>query len=357
MQRALPVAAQHTLGHVDCPACLELKKMIVRTGDLGGITFAQAWPIWWEAKQQEIGPKTQKCHKGYRTSLVLFLGDVLLKDIHIGHIVAYRSSRVSAGSGLINHEVNQLKQILEFAGLWSVIAKHYKPLRVRKGGPGYRIELEELKWLFQVCQSKPRWRLAFLCGMVSAQTAAGPNEILNLRLKDVDFNRMQVHFIEGTKVDERVRTIPMTNDCMWALRELELIAKEKGADEPSHYLLPRRAYVAGGRPDPTRPMSSYKRAWMAARLAASKRFPALKHARQYDLRHTAATMMAENPNIDLPTLKEVLGHGPGSKLATDHYFHSARARRKMAVDVLDGLRKPAATAKEIEDSDETEYIQ
>lgn len=329
--------------------------MIVRTGDLGPLTFSQAWPIWWEQKQQEIGPKTQKCHKEYRKPLAMFFGEVLLKDIHIGHIVAYRSSRVSAGPGLINHEVNSLKQLLDHAGLWSTIAKHYKPLRVRKGGPGRRLEPEELKWLFHVCQSKSRWRLAYLCSLVSAQTASGPSEILNLRLKDLDFSRRQVSFIEGTKVDERVRTIPMTNDCFWALKELELIALQKGAEAPEHYLLPHRADIKGGRPDPTRPMGSYKKAWSAARLAAGKRFPSLKRVRRYDLRHTAATMMAENPNIDLPTLKEVLGHGPGSKLATDHYFHAAKARRKMAVDVLDGLRKPQAKAEPLDE--ETEYIQ
>src|ERR1700732_1837507 len=101
-----PSPAQHTLGHLQCPACEQLRRTIMRTGELGELPFLQAWPLWWELKQQEIGPKTQKCHIEYRKILAAFFGDVLLKDIHIGHIVSYRNYRVSAGPGLINHEVN-----------------------------------------------------------------------------------------------------------------------------------------------------------------------------------------------------------------------------------------------------------
>jgi integrase len=96
---------------------------------------------------------------------------------------------------------------------------------------------EEAQCLFHVAQTKPRWRLAYLCGMVSSCTGAGAKEVLSLRLKDVDFNGGRVCFIEGTKPSaERTRCIPMNDDCRWALAEIVMMAAEKGANKPDHYI-------------------------------------------------------------------------------------------------------------------------
>ena len=84
-------------------------------------------------------------------------------------------------------------------------------------------------------------------------------------------------------------------------------------------------------------MGSYRKAWEALRKEASKKFAALAHVRRYDLRHTALTMMAEDPNVDAPTLKKIAGHGPGSKMIETHYFHQSIARQKVAVQGLNGL--------------------
>lgn len=327
--------------------------MVVRTGDLGKLTFSEVWPIWWEVKEQEIGKKTKQCYHEYFRHLSLFFGLIVLEDVHIGHVVAYRKERmVTAGPNLINHEMNALRQLLDYCGLWggTTLAKRYKQLKVRKGGPGQTLTDQEAKWLFEVAQMKPRWRLAYLCALVSSSTAAGAKEVLSLRLKDIDFNGARVMFIEGTKEgSERVRCIPMNDDCRWALAEICMIAAIKGAEKPEHYIFPKRASVKGGPPDPTQHIESNFRAWYAIRKFAAKKFPSLAYLGRYKLRHYALTRFAENPNISENVVKQLAGHGPYSKMLVDHYLSIRERARRVAVDALPSLRKPPASVENAEE--------
>jgi len=342
---------QHTLGHINCPACEALRRTILEIADGKAISFLAAAEAWQQVKNQEVSAGTARHYEACLRPLRAFFGEMSLRDIHIGHITAYRKQRMeprvvedrvySVGPSHINQEISALSQILDRAGLWAPIARTYKPMRKPRGGPGQRIDLEELRYLFQVAQKKPRWRVAYLVSLISANTAAGPNEILSLRLRDLHFHERIVTFVQGTKRDgERVRSIPMTDDCLWALQELEAMAIEKGAHEPDHHLLPHRAKVKGAAPDPTRHQTHYRKGWDGLRREAAKKYPRLARVRRYDLRHTALTMMCEDPDVDLPTLKKIAGHGPGSRLIIDHYFHENVRRKRVAVRSLDGLREP-----------------
>ena len=218
----------------------------------GELAFPDAADAWLAAKRQEVGPGTARLYGASLRQLKAFFGQLPVRDIHIGHVVEYRRRRqephtyqgriFTAGPSRINHEICTLSQIMDRAGCWAPIAKHYKPMRKPRGGPGQRVPLEELKHLLAVAQRKARWKIAYLCSVVSANTAAGPGEILSLRIKDINFNAKPeplVSFVEGTKRDrERIRSIPMTADCEWALRELVKIARSKGAVAPEHHLLP-----------------------------------------------------------------------------------------------------------------------
>lgn len=319
----------------------------MQTGEMGELRFEEAARLWFPGKAQTVAPRTAIEYRNYVRGLLRFFRDIKLKDIHIGHIVEFRTERLlRAGPDRVNHECNTLMQIMEPAGLWAPIAKRFKPLRKPRRGPGQRVEEEALRWLIEVASTKTKWRIAYLCTLVEINTACGPSEVLGLRLQDVNFVERAVTFVVGTKTDrDRIRTIPMTDDCFWALRELELIAREKGSCLPLHYLVLGRAKAQGQKPDPTKPATSFKKAWGSLRIEAAKRFPSLRTVRRYDMRHTSATMMAENPDVDLPTLKKVLGHGPFSRLAIEHYFHESMKRKRLCVSTMDGLRKPAKTEK------------
>jgi hypothetical protein len=124
-------------------------------------TLAEVWPLWWEQKQQEVGSKTAKCYSEYKKPLLSFFGPMKLQEIQIADIVSYRSNRVTAGPGLINHEISCLSQILDKEGLWAPISRVYKPLRVPKNGPGQALLEEEALWLLEVASYKKKWQLAY----------------------------------------------------------------------------------------------------------------------------------------------------------------------------------------------------
>lgn len=326
--------------------------MIVRTGDLGELTFSQVWPIFLEEKKQEVGPRTYQSYIHFYRALGPFFGDLRLKEIHIGNIVAYRATRVTAGPGLINHEINAVSQLLNKSGLWADIAKFYKPLRVPQTGPGQALLEEEALCLLEVASRKKQWQIAYLGSMVSANTACGPGEIRNLRLKDVNFDEGVLNIVEGAKNRYRLRTIPLNTDALWAVRKLAEIALEKGSHAPEHYLIPGRPgklAAADKGPgwknkphhDPTRPTGSWKKAWYSLRREAGKKYPKLAYVRMYDLRHHALTTLLEDPTISEQTIKDIAGHV--SKKILERYSHIRIARKRAALEALEGLRKRPLT--------------
>jgi integrase len=348
MSRAAKVL-QHTLGHVDCPACEELRRTILEIADGKNISFIAAAEIWQQVHNQEVSPGTAKHYEDCLRPLRAFFGKMRLSDIHIGHIVEYRQQRqighlvngrhFSAGPSRINQEIATLSQIMERAGLWESVARHYRPMRKPRVGPGQRIPVEELHYLFEVAEKKPRWKLAYLASLVCINTTALPKEVLSLRLRDLNFGEQLVSFVEGTKRDgARVRTVPMTDDCRWALAELLRIAEKKGCCRPEDYLFPHRAHEKGALPDPTRHQTHFRTAWEHLRKEAAKRHPSLARVRRADLRPTSISMMCDDPNVDLATIRKIAGHGPGSRLTIETYHHANVARKRTAVSSLNGLR-------------------
>lgn len=336
-----PTELQHTLGHVNCPACEYLKRTIMRTGELGACLFPAAAELWLEAKAQTVGARTAWDYKHYIRALSRFFSELRLQEIHIGHIVEYRKGRqVTAGAARINHEVQTLGQILDMAGLWKPIERVYKPMRLPKTGPGQALLEVEAEHLFNVASRKSRWRLAYLCELISANTTCGPGEIKNLRLRDIDLQDGTIYVLGGAKNDNRIRTIPLNTDALWAMEQLLEMAEAKGSVLPEHYLLPHRAHQKGMQPDPTRPMGSWKKGWYAIRAEAAKKYPKLLTVRMYDIRHHAITTLLENPNISEQTAKDIAGHGVSSKLL-ERYSHIRLAKKRAALEAVEGLRKPA----------------
>lgn len=323
----------------------------MRSGETRDLPFAQAAELWLDGKKFVVSERTQLGYRVNLRPLIAFLGEIPLRRIHIGNLLEYRRQRFAvAGANCINHELGVLQQILRSAGLWAKIGKHYRQMPRPRHGPGQAPPDEEMRWLFEVAATQWRWRTAYLASLVSANTTAGGGEIVHLRLGDLDFRHRIVHFVKGTKNQRyRVRSMPMNDDCFWALRELDLMAREKGSGLPEHHLFPHRGDPReneAGRPfDPTRPMVSWQTAWNSLRKAAAQRYPNLLHLRAYDLRHWAATVMGESAQVGEGTAKEIMGHGPGSKLLFDCYFHGRVEAKRRALDTLQGLRKEPASER------------
>jgi integrase len=359
-EQAMSRIGQHTLGHLDCPACDEEKRAIMYGEAFAARLFPEAAQIWLRSRKQ-ISDNTRKHYRDYISSLEAFFAQMRLREIHVGHIVTYQRSRQEAirmsrrhraglaklglpadhrlesdGASRINHELSCMGQILQLAGLWDTVKRFYEPLPLPKESAAMALSFEEEQHLFEVARLNKRWQVAFYCALLSRNTTAGPGEIRHLRLGDIELGGEHgsfMHIEEGVKNKFRKRPIPLNQAAERAIVWLLERAEKLGAVEPHHYVLPHRAPHLGAVPDPARPMGSWKRAHWAMCAEAAKKFPRLARLRLYDYRHTAATDLLEDPAISFTTIEHMLGHriASNTKRKYDHLRNSAL---RMAADAL-----------------------
>jgi integrase len=267
-------------------------------------------------------------------ALTPFFSALTLQQIHVGHVEQYQAQRSvgegglrAAGPSLVNHELNTLSQILTRANLWAPLAPHYKPLRLPRPKVGCALAAGDEERLFRKAASNPRWKVAYCCSLITANTTAGPSEIRHLRMRDVDLDPPEIRITEGVKNEYRRRTIPLNGPAAWALRELLKRAQEIGAIAPEHYLLPHRAPTGRKGFDPTRPISSWRGSWEKLRVAAG-----LPTLRMYDLRHHAITRLLEDEDVSERTVIDLAGHV--SRQMLERYSHIRMRAKKEAVDAL-----------------------
>lgn len=348
------MAPEHTAGHVRCPACELARTQMIQPAEFGALRFSMAASLWLSEHKLYIAERTVADYAFYFRSLNRFFGELPLREIHIGHIQEYQKQRsekvyiqtldgkrkkvAGAGPSVVNHEVNALSQVLARAGLWVEIERFYKPLPLPKPSVGRALTTEEEERLWMVASTNKRWKVAYWCSLLTANTTAGPSEIVNLRIADVDLEEGVMYVREGTKNDYRVRPIPLNETALWAMKNLVKRARELGSTDPEHCLLPHRAHTKGAMHDPLRPMGSWRRAWESLREKAG-----LPKLRRYDLRHHSLTRLLENPEISEQTIIDIAGHV--SRQMLKRYSH---IRMKPKRDALASLeRKPAQPANDV----------
>lgn len=327
---------EHTLGHINCPACETLRRQIISPSSFGQLLFPAAAAAWLDERRKTLSSKSIEGYEYYIRSLTRFFSALRLAEIHIGHIQAYQRWRQQpdvdhklrgAGPSCINHEVNTLSQILDRAGLWIEIAKFYKPMRLPKAKIGKAMSDQEEEQLFRAAAQSGHWKVAYWASLLTAHTSAGAGEIRHLRLSEIDLSARVINVSEGTKNDYRIRSIPLNPTAFWAAQQIVnryRKACRRARIEPNadHYPL----YHNG--PDFTRPITSWKKAWWALRRAAG-----LEQIRMYDLRHHALTRLLENPDISEQTIKDIAGQV--SKKMIDRYSHIRLKAKRDAVEALE----------------------
>jgi integrase len=351
---------QHTLGHIDCPACESRKQRAMRVNLAPSLTFREAAEHWKNSRQDQLSEGSLRNYGDYIKALTCFFGDMRLDRIHIGHVEEYQEMREeTCGASRLNHEISCLQQILKRAGLWDEIKKFYEPKSLPSGeGPGIALEEDEEQHLFMVAAKKPKWKVAYWCALISANTTMGPGEIRMLQIKDVNLSRREVCVRQGLKTKFRLRTLPLNDDAVWAMQQLLDLGNERGSYLPEHYILSYRPHVAGAKYDPTKPMGSWKVAWKSLRKEAGKKFPRLATLRRYDLRHHAATKLLEDPRVSERTIEQMMGHRLNSR-TKERYSHIRTEKKIAAVEILCSghapgtevtPKKPVQVAKNIESS-------
>jgi hypothetical protein len=296
---------------------------------LSSMPFSEASAFWLEQHKRYIKPNTLRNYQAAVKLLVASLGDVIVKDIQIGHVRAYQAERSKkAGSYLLNCEVSVLQMILKEARCWESIADLYKPLRVPKRRAGHSISVDEERILREVAFSRPKWRLAAHCMIVMLSTTMGFGELRHIRRRDVDLKKRSLLVRDGAKNLYRDRTIPMNTAALdsisWILERWE----ELGGREESEFILPHRPRTRKGPWIFTEPMGSIRTAFTAIRKHAG-----LPQFRIYDCRVQAITKLLSNPAVNPQVSREIAGHI--SQTMQNHYSIQQHDTKMAALEALE----------------------
>lgn len=243
------------------------------------------------------------------------LGMLKLSEISIKHIDDYKLKRIKDVKAItVNRELQALLCLLNLAKKWKKFFGDNPVSESRllktESFPKRILSYEEEIRLIDASSDhlKPIIKTALL-------TAMRLGELLTLRWQDVDFENNLITVREEISKSKKTRKIPVSN----TLRVLLLEHKLKTGYSAMVFLTP-----VGAPYSPKNP-SALKRCFTTARKKTN-----LLDLRFHDLRHTAATRMAEN-GASIIAVKEICGHSDIK--TTMQYFHPDKSLKE-AVEIL-----------------------
>ena len=279
-------------------------------------------------------PKSIAFATGRLAHVTRLLGTTVLPDLTKDAIRDYMRVRLGEGSSgrTVNMELGELSRAIE--NKWSVLWPKVRKLEERREvGKALSTEEESRLIAAVVEQESPNKsktlgtfiRVALLTGMRSG-------EIAGLSWGQIDFARRVVTVGKAKSAAGTGRQIPMNQNLFDVLTaHAEWFTKRFGDTQPVHYLFPF------GKPtpnDPTKPITDVTGAWEALRKRSGV------DCRLHDLRHTAATKMAE-AGVPESTMLALMGHM--SRAMLERYSHIRMNAKREAVESLT-ITKPGESS-------------
>jgi integrase len=254
------------------------------------------------------------------------LGTTLLPDLTETAIRQYMKARreEEASGRTINMELGELSRAI--GKTWSQLWPRVRRMEERKD-VGKALAPEEEKRLLVAADKKQRWKLAATVIRIALLTGMRSGEITSLTWRQVDLEKRIITVGRAKTSSGTGRQIPMNADLFHVLSAHAAWFTEKfGEAKPDHYLFPF------GKPQPTDPSrctTTLKTVWNSIRQEANV------DCRLHDLRHTAATKMAE-AGVPETTMLALMGHM--SRAMLERYSHIRMAAKREAVEVLSTTR-------------------
>jgi len=346
-------AEQHTVNHVDCPACVAADEALqARRENLADMTFPDAAAWWMRLRRQNpsLRARAHEATQGYLNALEKFLGALRLFQITPGHLRGYQIARVrnavrtsagivhpwkrAGGHSTVNHEISVLGQMLRHCGLWHAIRPYYFPLHINGWSPRRILSEADEARFFAIAARHPEASLAYWIALITNNTTASGSELRGLRLQNLFLlagDAISEIYIpeEACKNTTRPRKIPLNGTARWAVSECYKRALRCGSHEPDHYLFPFREQR--DKWDPARPASRFflRKSWDKLRELTG--YTAL---RPHDLRHHCITRLLEN-GVEPETVTAIAGHRPNSKML-EYYAHHRTRVKYAAVQRIEG---------------------
>jgi integrase len=277
-------------------------------------------------------PKSIQFANGRLVNVTRLLGTTLLPDLTEDAIRGYIRERLKeeAAGRTINMELGELSRAI--GQTWSILWPKVRKLEERKDVGKALSPEEESALLSAVSRQTSPNRSQTLSTFIRIALTTGmrAGEITELTWGQVDFVRRVLTVGRAKSSSGTGRQIPM-NDELFAVLTMHAawFTNRFGEAKPEHYLFPF------GKPtpsDPTKHITDVTGAWDVLRKSAGVK------CRLHDLRHTAATKMAE---ADVPesTMLAIMGHM--SRAMLERYSHVRMAAKRKAVEALSTMARTA----------------
>ncbi|MGD0499737.1 MAG: site-specific integrase [Bryobacteraceae bacterium] len=283
--------------------------------------------------------------KGRLAHVTRLLGASLLPDLTEEAIRGYIKTRIEeeASGRTINMEVGELSRAVgkKWSFLWPKVRKQEERKDV-----GQALSPEAEKRLLDAAGAKKRWEHAAVIIRALLLTGMRSGELTGATWGQVDLDRRVLTVGRAKTSSGTGRQIPMNNDLFLLLSgHAQWFTKRFGETRPELYVFPF------GKPqptDPTRPTTTLKTVWGSIRKEAKV------SCRLHDLRHTAATKMAEAGTPE-STMLALMGHM--SRAMMERYSHIRMVAKREAVESLSFTKEPKPEHPEGESSAKPEHAQ
>ena len=263
----------------------------------------------WARQQYKSRPRTYLRYEVSLRPLKSFFGKYPLDAITLAHVEKFKITRVQKISPAgTNRDLAALRVMLNFAIRQGHIRDNpFNSVKLFPEGPGMmRVVSHEEQHLY-LAAANPLLRDV---AVVMLETGMRPEEVFSIQRENVHLAERYLFIPKGKSRFAR-RNVPLTDAALDVLRRR--LAEAKGP------------YLYAHRNTPDLPLTTIQKAHLLA-LADSGISPRF---RLYDLRHTFGTRMAM-AGVDLPTLKELMGHANIS--TTMRYVHPTPEHKRNAVE-------------------------
>jgi integrase len=265
------------------------------------------------------------------------LGDRLVVEITPAVVKHYQASRLreKAGPKTINDEVQLLLRLCgEQGALIRAVLRRDKALKLAlPPSPGRPYSADEKARMLEEAQKlrTPQMRAALALDL---NTGLRDKELREIRWEQIDLVHKKALTVGKSKTEAGTgRVIPLNETAIAALEaHAAWYTRRFGECRPEWFVF------AFGSPlpnDPTRPITSFKTAWIKVRKQAGVK------GRWHDNRHTLVTELAESGAGD-EVIMSIAGHV--SRAMLSRYSHVRMEAKRRALDEI-AARQRAADAK------------
>ena len=270
----------------------------------------------WAVKQYQSHPRTYERYRESTKPLLASLEKLRLDAVSMALVEKFKITRSSVVSpATVNRDLAALRLILNLAIRKEYIAKNpVREVQFLDEGPGQTRIVSHGEQQRYMAAASPLLRDV---ATLIVETGMRPEEVFTIRKENAHLTSSYL-FIPNGKTRFARRNIQLTD----ASRE---ILGRRLAESEGPFLFPRRA-------DYNQPLTTVRKLHRAA-LRTAKINPPF---RLYDFRHTfgSRTAMA---GVDLPTLKELMGHSDIS--TTMRYVHPTPEHKREAARKLEDYNR------------------